>query len=341
MPNRAVQRYSQGGSLTAGQARAAIALGRIAKKTYNAYQKASTSQTETTETKGVPKETGVNFGTTFKYATTYQKKKVPRTKTKKAIKKRNQFLWQLMKTQNPIQTIATPNAVQIDVAANAQNWFSLDYAKGADLRKLMATQLSSASQIPNLLNDLRLYLMSFTLNVHLSNTGTQPALVEIFWLVPRYDIPDSDIGASGSIANDFATWLLGRYGPSGDSKITDVAGDSAYNTNTLDASLFHYPLVCRKFKIIKCKKLTMGPGETFTDTNKLGRKIFLDNTDLNGVHYKKGLSAVMAFRCRGFPQAMGVAGSIAQLQISLTESQTAKIINISRSNQAIIDASNT
>lgn len=288
--------------------------------------------------KGV-RESGVNYGATRKYSTSYRKARISRVRARKGRAKRNRFLYQLASLQNPQQTVSTPAQISFATGAGVQNWYSFDFAKGSDLRDLMTGNIAATATGAQV-QDLRLYLKSFVMNYNITNVGSNACILEFYWLSPRYDIPDSEIPASGTTANDFATWLNNRYASGGDANLPDQKGDAMYTMYTRDVTLFQLPLVTRKFKILRSKKLTLGVGEVFSATEKLNSPQFLDYTDILALHYKKGLSMSLALRLVGYPTAATASGA-ASVSIALSEIQTSKVVNIRQSSQAVLPASDT
>lgn len=293
-----------------------------------------------------PTESGATYGDAFLYKTTYRKKRGSKRRMRFGRKKTNKFMYQLAKIQNPTQTVASASNYAINTTlAGAQRWFSMDFLKGNDVRSLMQTQIPAASTAA-VIKDLRMYLSSFQLSYFLTNTGTGDALIEIYSVIPRFDIPESEIPTTIGPANDFATWFYARYGSLavGDSNLPDAHGEPYYFGDTLGTSLFMFPMVNRKFKIMSIKRLKLGAGQTFSTVMKLGSSKSLDYADWETIHYKRGISSSLVFRIHGLaPNSIVGTDTVgaAQVRFGWYETQTSKVVNIKQTAQAALPGSVT
>lgn len=342
MPSRALVRRGTRSVARLGRwGGVAKATGRVIASAYRAYRRHGNKRKRTS---ALPRETGTNYGSTFQYTRGYSKKKTSRKAARRGVAKRNRFLYQMASLQNPLQSISSPSVVSMSSTDGVQVWYSFDFLKGLDVRNLMASQVSIPGQTAPVLQDLRLYLKSFLMKYHITNVGNGPAQIEFFWLQPRMDIADSEIPNSGGTGDDFVKWFL-NYAKDANSLMQSApsaglgTSGSAYSSDTLDASLFMFPFVTRLFKIMRTKVLTLPVGGTFTDTNRLSTSKFLDFKDWATLHYKRGVSSTIVWRIRGYPTATTAAQAVS-LQVSLSESQSSKVINIKPSNQVVMGGGN-
>lgn len=280
-------------------------------------------------------ETGVTYGSAKTYDKGYQHKWPVNGRFGKI--KRNKFIYQLAHLQNPTQSVASAG-MSLATLATIQQWFSLDFLKGNDVRALLNQNIPAGSNFA-LQQDQRLFLKSFVMNVHIQNTGTTPAMLEIYYVCPREDLSDADIPELGVTGNDLQRYITSTIGvtlPSpvaGTNTIGDAAGDSIPSSQTLGMTPFMMPTIVRRFVIEKSHKLVLPVNGTFTMTMALDSAKALDAADWVGIHYKKGISKALLFRVNGFPNATTTSDATA-CWLAFTETQTSKVINIKQSAQA-------
>lgn len=313
--------------------RAAGVAGQVARYGVKKLGQYATRKMQGKKSGGV-KETGVTFGSMQTFNTSYRKKRTSRRRAKGGRAKKNKFIYQLAALQNPTQSVSS-TSFAISSTVGIQQWYSLDFLKGNDVRALLNQNIPAGSSFA-LQQDQRLFLKSFVLTVNLQNTGLTPAIIEIYTLMPREDLDDADIPETGVMGNDlqrFITSTMGVVGTPGTNVLADAAGDSIPSSQTLGVTPFMMPPIVRRFVIMKAQKLMLPGGGTFSMSLNLKPSKPLDAADWVGLHYKRGISKALLFRVQGFPTVAQLADATTNY-LQFTENQSSKVINIKQSAQA-------
>lgn len=330
MPSTAVVRYNGRTARRARYASNAVAVvraGRALVKGVAKYRNRARAQRN-----GGIAESGVTHST-HNLSTLYRKRRVPKRKYKRAIKSRRNFLAQFAAVQNASSTIAN-GTFPFTTNVSVQGWWSLDLLKAADARQLLESQLPTGSTFAQYI-DQRLYIKSFTMNCDIVNTSTTNGVkLDLYWCVPRNDIPEAVIPTLGSNGNDVATAIYAWYGSTGTHTLADPKGDPKFINETPNVTPFQFAGFCRLFKIVQAKRVTLIPGGTFTATYRVKGR-YIDYKDLENQHHKRGLTKTLLVRQIGLSSAANNYEPSA-VRVTFSENQTSKVINLRPSTQGVV-----
>lgn len=314
------------------------AAGAIVRRGFRTYRNQA-SQSAPSKSRGV--EQTPLYGTAFTSKVAYKRKRVSRKSRQFGQKKFNRFIHQSLKLQQS-QNRLTTNSFSANSSLNLQSWFSLDVLNSYALRQLVLSSVGGVNV--SLLRDVRLFLRTFSLRYYVTNTGTVPAMVDIYYVHPRRDktfadMRDPSVPTNGNV---LAAWFTANTLASADMN-QDENTDVVPNNSQLGFSPFLYQNFCRLFCIDRIREVKLSGGETFTAREVVTSKT-INGAELglsdpagittNSMFYNAGYSRVVLFRVRGFPNATDSAAATT-MRISWEETSDHKVMETRKSTTGV------
>lgn len=307
-------------------ARFAVAAGNVAKGFKRQWKTANKKYESGVDTKPL-------YGTAFTSKITYKKRRVNPRKLRTARRKTNAFVAQSMKLQNAQNNLNNGTFLGAN-SVNLQAWSSYDIANCSLLEDLTSSQLPTGAG-RGAIRDFQLWLQHLRLRTTIQNYGTTNCLMDVYYLVPRIDIPYTEMQSPTTTnGNAFANWFVTNTAVgAGQDQLGDTAGDVPVANTVLGYTPFMYQNLTRLFKILRVRTVELGPGQTFVDTDgvhmkKVNPTRFMNTpTTTLGLKtwYLKGISKIVLIGFRGFSN--GTQNSpIVNLSYSWEEQSTSKVM---------------
>lgn len=252
---------------------------------------------------GSSRNTGVLYGGTFTSKSTYRPKRVSRRKVRSIKRATQRWRTQAAKVQD-CQLLNGSGTINTSTFLGRQDYWSLDFLNGNDLRQIFSSQISGTNLQQQ--RDLRLYIKSFRINFNIVNTGASQIILDIFKVVPRKDIADSEITLSTgySISNaikGYNGYYNGTTTVPGTDAVVDPHGDTAFVMTDPGVTPFQSSRFTRFFKIVYCRRVDLPAGQSFTMTMSLYSPRELTGERMQNLSYIKGLSQSILVRQVGMP----------------------------------------
>lgn len=302
---------------------------RAVRSLYNGYKNRRPNKAAQSRQKG--EDQTPLYGSTFTSKVGYRSRRPNRKRVAIAKRSFSTFLRNSMRLQNP-QNGQTSGQFVGGSALNLQGWQSLDILNGAALFQMVSGQLPAGSNRSQL-RDFELNLKSFNCRYYITNTGSNSVMLDIYYVTPRRNITFKELRTAGLATNGnvLAFQFTDNFNnvPATTDTNADTKGDPPGNALGLGATPFLYENFTRIYKINRIRNVVLPPGGTFENRETVRMKRinlarmgeFLSQTELNGQptgatdvnnFYFRGLSRMMLFRCRGFPDAsnQATAGSL-------------------------------
>lgn len=210
------------------------------------------------------------YGSTFTSKVAYRKKGPNKSRVRAGKSKSRKFLWQSMKLQQPQNSIGS-NFFTISSTAGLQGMGSIDILNGQDVENLVLGQLP-ASPTRLQLRDFELYMKQYRFRTTLINNSTNPAIIDIYDIVPRRDVPYTDMySPTTNNGNILSSWIATNT-TSGADIGSDTKGDAVPGWNSVGFTPFQYPNFCRQFKILKVRTTVLQADDHYVDTDTVGMR---------------------------------------------------------------------
>lgn len=350
---RTTYKKHYGGSLTRGLYNAG-ALGMAAYRGFKGRGSVKKSVSHKKKYHGSSKmQAGNNamYGSSFTAKTSYKYRAPSRFRKRVSKKKTNAWIWQAMKLQNA-QNNQGSNTFTTAAAANSQNWFSYDLLNGWTMRGLVNTQLPGGSNAAAA-RDFNLWIKTFRSRTVMTNTNTSGvgALIDLYYVVPRRDIPVAELGTAvpltGPNGNVLAQYMLTQAvtAPGTSDLLGDQAGDPTANATQIGFTAFMYQNFTRLFKVLKVKTIKLPAGDQYIDTNEVKFKHLncakivppiahdpLNRGDFDN-WYVRGTSMIVLGRIRGMPTSTQASGGTS-IAFTWEEQCTSKVLQTRASSSA-------
>lgn len=306
------------------------------------------------------------YGGTFTSKVAYRRHRAPKRVRIKARKRARRFLNQSLKLQNAQNSLRTGMFASTTPGTNnTQSWASLDLLDVEALREFSIGQLplfklnpvtgtiDSGGPNASQWRDFELYIKTFNLNFYLHNTTNGDVSIDLYVITPKRDISYLEMYEPGvPNGNTFANWLNNNLAV-GTGKTSDMLpdphGEGVPTTSSLGFNLFMYQNFTKLFTVEKIRTLQMSAGDKFQDKYRVKnvhvnmarmggvRAVNNPNIEQQGNWYIKGVSKIIAWRFRGWPDATPVIPTVT-LSTYWEETCTAKVIQTRPSSSAFLGA---
>lgn len=129
------------------------------------------------------------------------------------------------------------------------------------------------------------------------NVDPQKIVVDLYHVVCRKDIPLS-------VAANIYAFINSTFSYSNDDQ--DTTDQGKIELTDIGAALFHNPLFCRFFKILKKQAIQLGPGQSVELQMRDPKNRKMYGLASEGLIAKKGWTKGFVYSIRGVPQTFGV-----------------------------------
>ncbi len=314
--------------------------GSFGKKLFGMANMAANSMARQYISGGAPKTRRPGMSTSgvttshFDRKQTYKYKRMPRKKRKRYLKKVKFVKHVINKQLGQVKAIFGVNTgsitsstdacawfgctmnnpyPQVVINSGATQWIDSNTTQTLDIENLWQTILNvtdgsvpSASELSTKISQT-----AARMNCTISNVGSTNAVLDIYTIVCRKDLP-MDVMELSQNANQITT----TYNWTSFLATLDFPRTSAVTTTNLSMSLFCMRMFCQYFKIVKVQQIQLPAGDFTTLSMNDNKTKTFSLRKIQGIVAKKGWTKGFIFKVKGVPDATDLAAAAATIRMT-------------------------